>query len=69
VLCCAVLCWASEFLFSSLLPVVVWWQVDHLGRQLARGAADGEEVAAQRETLLAELAAAHQVMGVPVVTG
>lgn len=36
-------------------------QVDALGRQLARGAADGEELGAQRENLLAELASAQQV--------
>jgi chromosome segregation ATPase len=36
-------------------------QVDALGRQLARGAADGQEVAAARENLLGELASAQQV--------
>lgn len=36
-------------------------QVDALGRQLARGAADGEEISSQREGLLSELAAAQQV--------
>jgi hypothetical protein len=36
-------------------------QVDALGRQLARGAADGEEASAHRENLLAELASAQQV--------
>ena len=36
-------------------------QVDALSRQLARGAADGEELGAQRENLLAELASAQQV--------
>jgi hypothetical protein len=40
---------------------VLLLQVDHLSRQLSRGAADGEEVAAQREGLLGELAAAQQV--------
>ena len=38
-------------------------QVDALGRQLARGAADGEEASAHRENLLAELASAQQVGG------
>jgi hypothetical protein len=36
-------------------------QVDALGRQLARGAADGQEVAAARENLLGELTSAQQV--------
>jgi hypothetical protein len=44
---------------SALLLLLL--QVDHLSRQLSRGAADGEEVAAQREGLLGELAAAQQV--------
>jgi hypothetical protein len=46
-----------------LLLLLLLLQVDHLSRQLSRGAADGEEVAAQREGLLGELAAAQQVRG------
>lgn len=46
---------------SASCSVVVGVQVDHLGRQLMRGAADGEEVAQQREGLLQELSAAQQV--------
>jgi hypothetical protein len=44
-----------------LFLLLLLLQVDHLSRQLSRGAADGEEVAAQREGLLGELAAAQQV--------
>ncbi len=36
-------------------------QVDHLGRQLSRDAADTGELARERETLLEELRAAQQV--------
>lgn len=46
---------------TSALYTLIILQVDHLGRQLMRGAADSEEVANQREGLLAELAAAQQV--------
>jgi hypothetical protein len=51
-------CSAFKALCALLLLLL---QVDHLSRQLSRGAADGEEVAAQREGLLGELAAAQQV--------
>lgn len=47
--------------FTCLFCAAVLPQVDALGRQLARGAADGEEASAHRENLLAELASAQQV--------
>jgi hypothetical protein len=55
------LCCRQGPVCSALLLLLLLLQVDHLSRQLSRGAADGEEVAAQREGLLGELAAAQQV--------